>query len=303
MPEAPVTVVSVTYNSASLIPGFLTGLRAATEDVPHQLVVVDNASGDGTADLAAELAPDALVVRGKHNLGYAGGINVAIREAAPTGPVLVTNPDLRLHPGAVKALLAALSDPAVGIAVPQLRDDTGRLLFSLRRDPRILRILGEAFLGGHRAGRYGPLGEVVSTTRHYLRPRSVDWATGACMLISAECMRRVGPWNEDFFLYSEETDFALRTRDAGLRLQYVPSALASHRGGDAHTSPELFALLTMNRWRLYRARHGRAAGAAFRAALIVDTLPRAAAGRAPARAALSELVSPGADARRGSLQR
>lgn len=294
MPE-PITVVTVTYNSARQIPDFASSLSAAAQVQPLQLVVSDNASTDDTVALVERHAPDAVILRSAQNRGYAAGINAAIRKITPQGPVLVVNPDVRLHRKTVPVLAAMLQDPAVGIAVPQLRDENGHLHFSLRRDPRVLRVLGEAVLGGHLAGRHDRLGEMITDERRYAMPQNVDWATGACMLISAECWRRVGSWNEDFFLYSEETDFALRTRDAGLTIRYHPVAQATHLGGDAHISPELFELLTLNRWRFYRARHGRTAGLAFRAALTLDAVPRAAAGRSTARAALRGLLSPGSN--------
>jgi GT2 family glycosyltransferase len=134
---------------------------------------------------------------------------------------------------------------------------------------------------------------MITGPSRYEQTGSADWATGACMLITPECRRLVGAWDEAFFLYSEETDYAMRARDAGLSLRYQPAASATHRGGDAHRSPALFELLTVNRWRLYRRRHGPVAAAIFRAALIVDMLPRAVAGRPTARAALTGLLSRG----------
>lgn len=304
MDDSPmVIVIAVTYNSAALIPEFVTSLRDSVKRTSYKLVMVDNASTDDTIAQIEEHAPEAVLVRSERNLGYGGGINMAMRAAQPQGPVLVTNPDLRLHPGALEILLDALSDPTIGIVVPQLLDDRGNISFSLRRDPRPLRVLGEAVLGGRRAGRYDRLGEMVTVSHSYETPGTADWATGACMLLSAECVRRVGDWNESFFLYSEETDYALRARDAGLAVYYQPRAQATHRGGDAHVSSELFELLTMNRWRLYRSRHGRAAGAAFRAALVADAIPRALLGRRPARAALKSLLSPGADPHLGAVRR
>ena len=118
------------------------------------------------------------------------------------------------------------------------------LLRSLRRRPTVLRAWGESLLGGERAGRFSPLGELVLDDDSYERAGPADWATGAAMLVSAECLRDVGAWDESYFLYSEETDFALRAWDAGYRLVYVPAAHAVHLEGESHTSPALYALLT-----------------------------------------------------------
>lgn len=288
--SARVTVVAVTYNSTDVVAGFLRALKeAATE--PVDLVIVDNKSTDDTVAIVHELAPEATMITSTRNAGFAAGINRAIDTVDPSGPVLVINPDVRLHPGAIDIMLATGQEDGVGIVVPQLRDENGALLFSLRRDPAPIRVLGEAIMGGTRAGRLG-LGEMITAPSRYEHARSADWATGACMLITPECRRRVGAWDEAFFLYSEETDYALRARDVGLTLRYQPAAGATHRGGDAHRSPALFELLTVNRWRLYRRRHGPVASAIFRAALVLDMLPRAVAGRRTARAALTGLLRP-----------
>ena len=83
------------------------------------------------------------------------------------------------------------------------------------------------------------------------------------MLISSACMRKVGPWDESYFLYSEETDFCARARAAGFTLLFEPEAEAVHLGGDSGVSPPLHALLTVNRGRFYRRSHGPVAGAAL----------------------------------------
>lgn len=299
--SAPVTIVAVTYNSADVLPGFLAALPGAATTTPWQLVIVDNNSADSTLEILGGHDVATEVIRSEANIGFAAGINRAIAAVDPLGPVLVINPDVRLHSGAIDAMVAATRTPSVGIVVPQLHDETGRLLYSLRHDPATVRILGEALLGGMRAGRYG-IGEMVVRPEHYRTARAADWATGACMLISPECLRRVGLWDEQFFLYSEETDYAIRARKAGLTVRYEPAALATHRGGDVHRSPELFTLLTVNRWRLYRRIHGPARALLFRAALVIDAIPRALAGRATARAALAALLSPRTDPVLGALR-
>ncbi len=288
-----VAVVVVTYNSERYIADLTSSLPAAFDGVPDvQLLVVDNASSDGTLATAARLAPDATLVPTGRNAGYAAGINAGLAVAEPFDAYLVLNPDVRLPPGALAGLLAGLDEPGVGITVPQLVDPHGTPHPSLRREPTVLRALGEAVLGGRRAGRVGWLGEVVHDPEVYRRPGTVDWATGAVMCVSADCHRRVGPWDETFFLYSEETEFALRARDVGLTCRYVPGVVAVHVGGEAHTSPKLYALLAANRVRLYRRRHGAARAAAFHASILLGEGIRAARGSTTARAALATLTSP-----------
>jgi N-acetylglucosaminyl-diphospho-decaprenol L-rhamnosyltransferase len=225
------------------------------------------------------------------NAGYAAGVNAAAAAVPPRDALLVLNPDMRLGAGSVRALLATLAIPGTGIAVPRLVDASGRLARSLRREPTVRRALGEALLGGGRAGRFPAFGEVVGNERRYQHPGTADWASGAAMLVARDCLDAVGPWEESFFLYSEETDFALRARDAGFALRYAPDAVAVHVGGEAHTSPLLWSILTVNRVRLFRRRHGRLHTVAFWLAVALNEALRALPGRPTHRAALRALLS------------
>jgi len=291
-PVAPpaVTVVIVTYNSARVVAACLESLPAALGSMPYRVVVADNASADETLSIVRAVTPAAIIVETGRNGGYAAGINAALAVPGPTGPALVLNPDVRLAPDAVPLLLSALESPRCGIAVPLITDPDGRMRFSLRRDPSLLRALGEAVLGGLRAGRFKAFGEIIVDSAQYATQREVDWATGAVMLISADCQAAVGPWDETFFLYSEETDFSIRSRRAGFTLRYVPSAQAVHIGGEAKTSAELRAILVRSRMRLYRKHHGRAAAGAFCGAVLANELVRALAGRRENTSTLRSLV-------------
>jgi N-acetylglucosaminyl-diphospho-decaprenol L-rhamnosyltransferase len=284
-----VGLVVVTYQSARVLPGFLASLPAACAGLDVRVVAVDNASTDGGPDLVRASLPAAEVVELGANLGYAAGLNAGRRSLGAVGCVLVLNPDVRLRPGVVEALRDALSEPGVGVAVPRLVDGDGVLAPTLRREPTVLRALGEAVLGGSRAGRVSALGELVTDPAAYEAAGGADWATGAAMLISTSCWDALGGWDESFFLYSEETDFALRARDAGYRLRYVPDATAEHLGGEAKVNPGLHALLVRNRVRLFRKRHGRARTAAFAAAVVLNEALRAPR-RAGSRRALGALL-------------
>jgi N-acetylglucosaminyl-diphospho-decaprenol L-rhamnosyltransferase len=288
---ARLTLAVVTWNAADHLPGLFASLPGALDGVPAwELVVADNNSSDGTLHLVTELAPAARVVQLGRNAGYAAGINAALAAASPSSKaVLILNPDVRLLEGSVSQLIDALRVPGTGITVPRILDPKGRLQHSLRRDPTVLRALGEACLGGRRAGWLSSLGEVVVDPRQYERPGVADWATGAVMLVSRECRDAVGPWDESFFLYSEETDYAWRARRQGFSLRYVPGAVAVHAEG---LNDQRWPILTVNRVRLFTRRHGRLRGAAFRLAVILNEGLRALLGRAKHRSALRALLVP-----------
>ncbi|MEV0899940.1 glycosyltransferase family 2 protein [Actinoplanes sp. NPDC049802] len=287
-----ILVAVVTYNSERLIADLIAGLKVGLAGLRWHLTVADNDSRDGSVAAVRRLAPDATVVEMGRNAGYAAGINAAVAASPAHEAILVLNPDVRLTPGCVSRLAEALKEPGTGIAVPNIVDGDGKLIYTMRREPSVLRTLGDALLGARRAGRFPLLGEVVADERWYASERFTDWAEGSTMLVSAECWQRCGPWDESFFLYSEETDFALRARDAGLRTRYVPEAKATHLEGDSRVSPGLWALLTLNKVRLHRRRHGRARAGAFWAALFLRESSRALLGKKPSRAATRDLLSP-----------
>jgi N-acetylglucosaminyl-diphospho-decaprenol L-rhamnosyltransferase len=290
-----VAAIVVTYNSADVLGGCLQSLPAGALGVELvDVVVADNASRDESLRIAKEAAylPIHTVQLGR-NAGYAAAINVGVEALAGVqiDAVMVLNPDCRLLPGSL-ALLAKTLRPGYGIAVPRLVNTDGTLQRSLRRMPTVRRAFAEAVIGGKLAGRIGTLGELITDPKVYERPGQAVWATGAAMLISAETLREIGPWQEDFLLYSEETEFTLRAADRGLKLWYEPAAVIEHIGGESGTNPMLAALLTVNKVRLFRQRRGRVASSAYFLAVMLGVTARAIAGRRTSRAALTALVRP-----------
>jgi hypothetical protein len=142
--------------------------------------------------------------------------------------VFVMNPDCRLRP-----------------------DTLHRLQPSLRRSPTVDRALAEAVIGGDLAGRIGTLGELVVNPREYDDPGQAVWATGAAILPSADAIRDLGPWDESFLLYSEETEYCLRAADHGWTLWYEPAAVVEHIDGELGTNPALFAPMVANKVKLF----------------------------------------------------
>jgi GT2 family glycosyltransferase len=206
--------------------------------------------------------------------------------------VFVINPDCRLRKGTLSRLAAALAeDPRRGIAAPRLINPDGSLQPSLRRAPTIRRALAEGLLG-KAAARIGTLGELLTKPSDYDHPRQASWATGAAMFVSTKVITAIGPWDERFLLYSEETEFALRAADHGFRLWYEPAAVVEHIGGQSSINPQLYALLTVNKVVLYRMRHGRVASGAFYLVVLLGEALRALAGRTTSRAATIALLRP-----------
>lgn len=271
--RADVAVIVVTYDNAADVGPLVSSLRNETADQSLKMVVADN-SPDGETLRQLRHYPDVVAFRTGGNLGYAGGINAAFTVAGDAGNYLVLNPDLHLERGAIAAMLNRMSVSGAGMVVPVLLDEDGSVYPSLRREPGVLRALGDAVLGSHVKARPGWLSEMDYDTESYLHGHRVEWATGAALLIHADAAKVVGAWDEQFFLYSEETDYCHRVRTAGYSIWFEPSARMSHKRGGSGASPQLTALMSANRVR-YAAKYlGGGKLLAFRCAVLAAEVAR-----------------------------
>lgn len=294
-----IEVIVVTWNSAGLLDGLFSSLQPGLAGLNWQLTVVDNASADDTVERTERwLREHRQQVRGRvvqtgRNAGYAAAINIGLAtETEPYTAALILNPDVRLDPDSIGNMLEVLNSrisPPAGIVVPRILEPDGALFHSLRRDPSVARALGDALLG-RRAGRFAHLSETILDDRAYTTTTTAAWAGGAAMLISEPCLRTCGPWDESFFLYSEETEFALRARDRGFATRLAPQASVTHLRGDSATDGYLWALLTFNRVRLYRRRHSRPSTLLYWCAVLLRESLRAALGKRPNRSAVTALL-------------
>jgi GT2 family glycosyltransferase len=265
-------VIIVTYNSARDITALLDCLPAAAAGLTLRIIVVDNGSADDTIERVRD-HPEVLCIETSANLGYSGGINIGRQHAGRFKALAVLNPDLSLEPGALREMFAVLnSDQNIGIVVPKILDFDGNLDLSIGHEPTLTRAIGEALLGRYFKHRPAMLSDIVRDEREYGYRHSIDWATGAAMLISVSCDSAVGAWDEDFFLYSEEVDYAARARAAGFCVEYLPQAQARHRKGGSGRPHVLTALKAISRVR-YFEKHGKPAGL-MQAVVILHSLLR-----------------------------
>lgn len=231
-PVPAVSVVIVTYNSLDVIGECLSAL--VSPDL--QLIVVDNASSDGTADFVEAHAPHACVIRARENAGFAAGVHLGIKHAAGASIALL-NPDA-VAPGTSLLELARRlnSDPTIGAVAPIVVQPDGRLrIVSAGRTPTLWRMFT------HYSGlsRLGALCRVFEG--HYLLPnqvknsRDVDWATGACLLISREAWSRTGGLSTRWFMYAEDIEFCWRLKRSGFSVKIFPDLTVSHLVGASET--------------------------------------------------------------------
>ena len=222
-----VAVVLVTWNSAAHVED---AVCSVPEGIP--VVVVDNASGDGSAGVARRAG--AHVIEAGANLGFGPACNLGVEASAPSETVLFLNPDAALVDGAacLADLLAELDrDPSVAAVAPALSGD-GQERFQLRKLPTLGSLAREAFLvnrlfpenGGFRAERYLDRARDV--------PFDVEQPAGAALLVRREVFEVLGGFDPEFApAWFEDVDLCARILESGRRLRYVPSARATHVGG------------------------------------------------------------------------
>jgi len=229
-------VLVVNYRSAELVSDCLGRLRGA--DRPEEIVVVDNASGDGSATLLARRHPDATIVARDTNDGFSAGVNAGF--AATSAPIVVIlNPDTLPGPSALARLVAHLeAHPAAGVAAPRLVYPDGSLQTSAyRRFPGLAMLFVDLCLPLGFALQAFPRLDPYRVAPASLRDGSqIAHASGAALAVRREAYDDAGPLDEGFFLYLEETEWQRRVRGAGWSVEAVPSAEVTHlvRGGGAH---------------------------------------------------------------------
>lgn len=229
-----VSVVIASYNTCALLRECLRSLEACPSRSEWEVYVVDNASCDGSAEMVEREFPQVRLLRNVRNRGYAYANNLALRQARGRY-LLLLNPDTVVAPNAIDHLVAALeADPDAAIAGPKLIRPDGSLDLACRRSfptpsVALYRLLGlsKLFPRSRRFARYN------LTYLDPDEPGEVDAVVGACMLVRAAAMARVGLLDERFFMYGEDLDWAYRFRQDGWRVLYRPEAVVVHHKGAA----------------------------------------------------------------------
>lgn len=245
-PGARVTAVVLNYRRPGDTIACVRSLLLS-EGSTLRITVVDNGSGDGSADLIWREFPSLRVLRNRCNLGYAGGNNAGIRDALGEGAefVFVLNNDCTVDPGAVGALVEEARRSGAGITSPKVYD---------ARRPGVIQYAGYRNL--HLIAQGIPVGEGREDRGQYDRARDLSAAPGCAMLLSRRLLEKVGSFDEQFFCYSEELDLCRRAREAGFRIRYAPRARIWHRGAatlDAR-SPDYVYYLARGRL-IYARKH------------------------------------------------
>lgn len=255
--QPAVSVVVLSWNTRELLDACLNSLWRGVDDCAVEVIVVDNASTDGSAELVESAHPRARLIRNDRNLGYAAGNNVGIR-AARGRYVFLLNSDTEVRPDAIGRLVAYLeSHPEAGAVSPQLRNPDGTIQRACMRFPTLLVALGFDTWFGERA----PLKRVID--RYFYRDydhavsRDVEQPPAAAVLLPRRVLDQVGLLDEDLFLFFNDVDLCRRIHRAGYRIHFLVEAQVMHHGGASTRRFADFALeWHRNRARYYQRAYG-----------------------------------------------
>ena len=250
------SIVIVSHNGRDLLRRCLASVYKHAQGIDFEVVVVDNASTDGTPGLVRSEFPDVRLAARDTNSGFAGGVNEGCG-LAKGEHVLLLNPDAELSMNILPPMLAHLSEhPDVGILAPKIVDPDGSVQLSCRRFPDFTAPLFNRYSLFTRLFRGNPLSRrYLMTDFDHQHTSDVDWASAACWLVRRTTLDRVGALDEGYFWSIEDVDYCQRVHRAGLRVVYFPQvSILHHIGGSARTQPsKAIAARHRGMWRYYRA--------------------------------------------------
>lgn len=255
---AELAVIIVNYNTGDYLERCLASLETHRGDVGIDVLVIDNASVDGSHTRAIAVHPWARLIENQENIYLSPAWNQGIR-ATDAPYVLLLNPDTEWWVGTLAGYVAvARAHPRAGIVGPMIRNLDGTVYPSGRPLPSVVDAVGHGFVG--------PIMPDNRFTRRYhmegwdrTTEREVDWVSGACMLLPRKVFEDVGMLDESFPLFAEELDMATRLRDAGWSVLYTPDVEVLHALGISRgRSRRMSVMHSTSVYRYYR-KH-RAAG-------------------------------------------
>ena len=222
------SIVIVTHNSLSPVEKCLRSLEKHPPGGEYEIIVVDNASDDGTPEMIGESFPLVRLIVNEDNRGYSKGVNQAFLTSSGRY-FLILNPDIIVGEDSIDALVRFMDDtPEAGIAGSKLVFPDGSVQPSCRSFYTIKALLLRRTFIGKLFPRARALREHLMSDFDHAEAREVDWIIGACMIVRREAVEDVGLMDERFFLYFEDTDWCYRMKQHGRQVWYVPASVMIH---------------------------------------------------------------------------
>jgi GT2 family glycosyltransferase len=261
------SILIVNWNAGDYLAQCLEALYAHPPTGPFEVIVVDNASTDGSLARVAERFPQVTQIACDTNLGF-GRANNRAAALAQGEYWLLLNPDTVVPEGAVDQLVAYLdAHPRAGAVGPRLVNADGSLQPSVERLPTLFREWWRLF----HLDRLYPVSQYALRGAQALAARPVEVVNGACLLLRRADLPPPGLFDEDYFVYSEEIDLCDRLRQAGRELHWVPAVTVTHFGGRStrQAADEMFLELYRNKVLFFRKRRGPRAANLYKLVLLM----------------------------------
>jgi GT2 family glycosyltransferase len=258
-----ISVIIVSWNGCALLRKCLKSIRESGGPLVREVVLIDNASSDGSADMVEEEFPEVTLIRSKENLGFARANNLGLKRASGSWLALV-NSDVVVHPGCFERLASFLGEHGeVGLVGPKVFGRDGRLQRTCRRFPTIWNTLCRSFALDCVFPRWPLFSEREMRHSGQESESEVEVLSGCFWMARRKAMEKVGGLDERFFFYAEDMDWCKQVRDAGWKVVYVPEARATHFGGGSSANAPLrysIELLRANLiyWKKHYGRLGQA---------------------------------------------
>jgi len=252
-------VVVVSYCSSKQLPGCLAAVEKNVNDLEGcRVFVVDNASTDNSVGCVRGSFPSVTIIENEKNVGYGAAINRALAQSEAEY-IVCMNPDVRLQSGAITALITCANRHADAVAVaPNMMYPDGTFHAVCRRFPSIWRNFCHVSGLAARLPKSSPSRHWLSESQH-ASECDVDMVSGACVLFRRDYLDKIGQFDENIFLYEEESDVFLPTRKLGGRAYYCPEAEVVHEHGASSTNSS-HEISSLNRLRskyyIYREHFG-----------------------------------------------
>jgi GT2 family glycosyltransferase len=267
------SIVVVTWNAGKFVDECFGSISEELRGLSAEVINVDNASTDGTADMIAERYPEVKLIRSPTNLGFPKGNVVAIEACSPSRYVCLVNPDVRVLPGCFRKLLDYMDkNPAIGVLGPKILNPDTSVQQSCFRAPSVWTSWCRALALDRTPLRRLPLfGGLMMTDFAHNRTRDVDALNGCFLLIRREAMDQVGLIDERYFMYGDDLDWCLRFRKGGWRVVFYPEAEAIHHGGGTTARAPVYFYVEMQKANVqyWQKHHSRPAQLAYLASIGV----------------------------------
>lgn len=268
------SILIVSWNTRDLLAQCLASIAANPPAAEFEIIVVDNASTDGSVDMVRERFPLVRLLGLERNVGFAGGNNQAI-DISRGRYLLFLNPDTVVQPGAIETLVNFMDNtPATGAAGSMLLNPDGTLQLSCYPAPTLGRELWRLF----HLDAFQPLALYPMSRWPTDSPRAVDTVQGASFIVRRDVVDGVGAFDESFFMYSEEVDWCLRIRRAGWQIYWVPGSRVIHYGGQStrQIPTAMFLQLYRAKVQYFRKHYGAFHSLAYKGELLLASAARLA---------------------------